>query len=117
MDKQSNQNPADAAALAIVGGIDDMGGFPLLRPSGPSGLIVPAGDRLTLAEMQAAVGGYVEAVPLAERYQQGGERLVMLVDEDGRGKGLDLNPLATLLVESAIWIVGPALVIPVGELA
>ena len=54
----------------------------------------------SLEEAQKLVGGYVELIKLPDGSQ-------LFVDEDGRSKGLDLNPLATALYGQRI--IGPAL--------
>ena len=62
-------------------------------------------DFLTFAQEQ--VGGYVESVPL-QLFKRQGIHTRMLVDEDGRMKGLPLNLWASFLIDRAI--VGPALI-------
>lgn len=65
------------------------------------------GKTFSLTELQEAVGGYIEIVPIAED-------VIMVIDEEGKLKGKPPNALA-----SVIWwasygstddpIVGPAL--------
>lgn len=57
-----------------------------------------------LHAMQAAVGGYIETVTLAED-------AVMIVDEEGLLKALNQNALASLVARQQI--VGPALLVGV----
>ena len=47
----------------------------------------------TLAELQAAVGGYIETVPHFETYE--GEAAVAFCNEEGKVDGLPLNGVAT----------------------
>lgn len=75
----------------------------------PSGLVAASNVETDLAGLQAVVGGYLEAVALDERTH-------LYCDEEGKIKGLELNHLATLLVESYRpgWpdvICGPAVVL------
>ena len=66
-------------------------------------------DRMALSQLQAVVGGYIEAVYLRSAE---GERIVMFVNEDGKRLDLPLNLRATQLAheQHAIgpddWIVG-----------
>lgn len=71
--------------------------------SAPSHPMPANGKTWTLDEVQGLVGGYVELIGLPEG-------LSMLVDEDGRMKGLPLNQGASLL--AGVPIVGTALVFP-----
>jgi hypothetical protein len=50
----------------------------------------PNGRDFTLAEVQAAVGGYVECVPL------GDTGLIALMNEDGQSLQLPINDFATM---------------------
>ena len=59
----------------------------VIRADGTSAEIKPKGKKLSLEEMQAAVGGYIERVSV-----RGGE---IYVDEDGIAKGLPLNQKAS----------------------
>jgi hypothetical protein len=59
----------------------------VIRADGTSAEINPKGKKLSLEEMQAAVGGYIERVTV-----RGGE---IYVDEDGIAKGLPLNQKAS----------------------
>ncbi len=67
------------------------------------------GQSFTLDELQAFVGGYIEAVYLQER-----ERRVLLVNEDGRAQGLPHNEAASILAGQPV--VGDALLCTRGEL-
>jgi Domain of unknown function (DUF3846) len=68
-----------------------------------------SGPAFTLPELQAIVGGYIEAV----RVPGGGARL-MFVNEEGKREGLPLNPIATRLVWPSLqfddYIVGDVIV-------
>lgn len=76
----------------------------LLKVDGTSEELQPAGDRWTLAEWQAAVGGNVELIHLL------GGRWALLVDEEGLLKGLSENRRASDVARRSI--VGPALLLP-----
>lgn len=68
--------------------------------------VYPKGDKWTLEELQALVGGYIE--PLYRTNCLPGN--LMLVDEDGLSKGLPVNNRATL--KAGRQIVGTALIVP-----
>ena len=75
-----------------------------------------SGDVFTLPELQAAVDGYIEAVYFPDG-------TVMLVNEEGKLKGMPYNDAATELARRAHallspddHIVGPALVLTRHEL-
>lgn len=68
--------------------------------------VYPKGDKWTLPELQAHVGGYIE--PLYRTKCAAGN--LMLVDEDGLSKGLPVNNRATL--KAGRQIVGTALIVP-----
>lgn len=55
-----------------------------------------------LEALQYAVGGYIETIPL-------GHGALMIVDEEGRLKGLARNRIASLV--AGMDIVGPALIV------
>ena len=77
----------------------------IYRVDGTIENVTPAtGGEFTLDEVQKIVGGYVELVRLDEGF--------FLVDEDGRYKGLPINPQATALAAQSLGpltIVGTAL--------
>ena len=81
-----------------------------IRPSGEISTC-PCGDdgSITLEEMQEAVGGYIEVVRLAF------DRLVMIVNEEGKLRGLPYNPAATAIMGvgglPGDYIVGTALLV------
>ncbi|MGH9238791.1 MAG: DUF3846 domain-containing protein [Vicinamibacterales bacterium] len=79
----------------------------LMIPGHAAREVVPAnGHAFTLDEMQAFVGGYIEILRLPD-----GRALV--INEEGKLRGLPLNPEATVLAAPRIapdFIVGPALV-------
>jgi len=58
-----------------------------------------------LAQLQAAVGGYIEPIYLGPKAD--GRRDVMIVNEDGRSLRLPVNPTATLLAAQVGNIAGP----------
>lgn len=68
--------------------------------------VYPKGEKWTLAELQAHVGGYIE--PIYRTKCAPGN--LMLVDEDGLSKGLPVNNRATL--KAGRQIVGTALIVP-----
>jgi hypothetical protein len=66
----------------------------LYKPDGTQEDVQPRdGQKFTLEEAQKLVGGYVQTIKL-----NGSERLVF--DEDGRPKGLPVNPEASALLQS-----------------
>lgn len=71
--------------------------------SEPSHPMPANGKTWTLDEVQGLVGGYVQLIQLDDG-------LTMLVDEEGRMKGLPLNQGASLL--SGHPVVGTALIFP-----
>ena len=78
-------------------------------PSGMKTEVKPInGKYFKLEELQAIVGGYIECVYL-------NDGMTMVVNEEGKLKGLPCNDLATEIIRnSGIYdvIVGPALVCP-----
>lgn len=64
------------------------------------------GKKFTLAEAQGLVGGYVQMVPI-------GPKRFLLVDEDGRPKGLPLNSAASTTF--GMMLVGHVLCCEKGE--
>lgn len=60
-------------------------------------------DFPSLGYLQRAVGGYIELIPLFEKFLDGGQMVpcVAYCNEDGKVNGLCLNRLATLLWFSA----------------
>ena len=59
----------------------------------------------TLEALQEAVFGYIEAITLVP------DRAVMIVNEEGRIRGMAVNPAASAV--SGIPVVGPALIVGV----
>lgn len=63
--------------------------------------------KLTLTEMQEAVGGYIilaprpDGTPFPRRKRKGG--WTMIVNEDGMPKGLPFNPVASLVMGYEIY--------------
>jgi len=68
-----------------------------------------SGAAFSLAELQAFVGGYIEAV-----YLPGG--VVMLVNEEGKLEGLPYNEPATALYGAGDPIAGNAIVCSMAEM-
>lgn len=81
----------------------------IIRVDGSEIKVKPAGahGKLTLEQLQAAVGGYIEHLSLPS----GGS---MFIDEEGKLKGKQYNPEATKLVRGVIGddddIVGDAII-------
>lgn len=70
------------------------GRMTIIHPTGHSearDLTAPPG----LDALQKAVGGYIETVPLFERFE--GEPCVAYCNEDGKIQGLTINPAASRL--------------------
>lgn len=88
----------------------------LIPPEGIAHEIEPAhGPAFTLQELQAFVGGYIEAVYLSDGR-------IMFINEDGKREELPINAIATELARMsglAPWdqIVGPAIVCTRAEIA
>lgn len=75
----------------------------LIHTSGFREEVRPAsGEKFTLKELQAHVGGYIQLVKTKRGNQ-------MLVDEDGIDKILPVNPTASVLFGARI--LGPALLL------
>ena len=68
--------------------------------------IITADIENTLEALQAAVDGYIEAVTLIP------DKAVMIVNEEGRLRGMTPNPIASVVANTQI--VGPAVVVGVG---
>ncbi len=70
----------------------------LLKASGATVVLTPGNGRsFTLAELQAAVGGYLEVVP-TRRTDEAGATLFMVLNEDGKRLRLAVNLTATVLL-------------------
>jgi len=83
------------------------GHFVIIKASGEVE-IKPRETRPTLEEVQKAVDGYVQLMPLKQfggRFKWHGELAQMLVNEDGRSKNLPPNKVATQLLRdfSELW--------------
>jgi hypothetical protein len=83
----------------------------IIKPDGSSEYIRPKnGEEFSLKELQAAVGGFIELVPLrtVNFYDE-----VMIVNENGKYQGLRLNQRATELaaIEETDFIVGNVLLL------
>jgi hypothetical protein len=84
----------------------------ILHADGRIEYVMPAnGKMFTLPELQAIVGGYIEMA------RTNGE-LVMILNEEGKLKGLKTNLFATALYRyrSADYIVGDVLLVELGFL-
>lgn len=72
----------------------------LLRPDGDHETRQVAEEGPTLKELQEAVGGHIETVPsvLADEWTgEPGGKVIMVINEEGKLKGLPVNTTATLL--------------------
>ena len=68
----------------------------ILTPHGPATLAdLPAGETEAFAWIRAQVDGYVEQHTITQPVT--GERITIWMNEDGRMRGLPVNPLATSL--------------------
>jgi len=87
----------------------------LIQPDGSNDEVVPEdGQRFTLPELQAHVGGYIENVRLpAETKVNGYPIQTMYVNEEGRWENLEHNLNASMIADR--HIVGNALVLFQGE--
>lgn len=78
--------------------------------SDPQPVAPASGQSFTLEELQAFVGGYIEAV--YPGWSERGQPLVLFVNEDGKRLGLPFNRWATVLMRGRLraddCIVGPA---------
>ncbi len=68
------------------------GSYVLIKPQGEDEAVIV--DKVSLEKAQDLVGGYVEVVPMFNRYL--GASCVVLCDEEGKLKGKDRNNRATL---------------------
>jgi hypothetical protein len=67
----------------------------ILPPVGKTRAYAPAnGKSFSLREVQAAVGGFVESLPVSDQY-------LMILDEDGKSKDKPLNERATKILHLA----------------
>lgn len=76
--------------------------FEIIKPDGTKEDI---NRKMTLEEMQKAVGGYIELCPT----KPGSGRRVLVVNEEGLLKDLPVNPEATKLANPGTWIQLPGL--------
>jgi hypothetical protein len=77
----------------------------VIPPEGPTQDLSFAGASPSLKELQAAVGGYIEAVPI-----NGVSRTVLIVNEEGLIHRLPENPRASQI--AGRLIVGTAILLP-----
>jgi len=71
----------------------------LFTPGGVfGGTVLPDTTKPTLERLQELVGGYIEPITV----KLGGKLLRAYVDEDGKLKGLPVNPQATELYYAAV---------------
>jgi hypothetical protein len=83
----------------------------IIKPDGSSEFILPKnGDEFSLKELQAAVGGFIQLVPLRTMNNDGD---TMIVNENGKYERLRPNRRATELadIDETDCIVGNALVL------
>lgn len=77
---------------------------------------------IPLRDLQSAIGGYIEVVPLWDQFKFGEmiERAAVFCDEDGKGKNLPLNHAMTVLWRAHLsrlgrrttdYLVGPIAVV------
>jgi hypothetical protein len=65
----------------------------LIKPDGSKQDIAPSqGNKFSLEELQELVGGYIEIVVLSVE-----SRRIMVIDEEGKAKGKEVNISATML--------------------
>jgi hypothetical protein len=81
-------------------------------PDGRETEVKPAkGKKFSLAELQAAVGGYIERILLVP----GNGHATMYGDEDGKCKGLPVNQKASSMAlatrQMNDYVVGPVIVV------
>lgn len=82
----------------------------LVRAWGEERYVTPTqGEKFSLKELQAAVGGYIEIVRLSKN-------MSMVLDEEGKLKDKPLNLIATrlyrVLTKIDDYIVGDVLIVP-----
>lgn len=78
----------------------------LIPANGLVQAVYPKGAKWTLEELQKHVGGYIELIVRTNCLPGN----LMLVDEDGLSKGLEVNNRATL--KAGRQIVGNAMIVP-----
>ena len=79
----------------------------VIQPNGSVSSASPAGKRWTLGELQALVGGYI-----GHRNLPG--HLVVLFDEEGEMRGLEINPSGSAVAGVAlrgVVVIAPASVL------
>ena len=80
----------------------------LFKTSGEQEELKPAGQYLSLEEMQKAVGGYIELIRL-------NDKKALIINEDGKIMKLDFNLKATALAAHVLrhddFIVGNAVLV------
>jgi Domain of unknown function (DUF3846) len=92
----------------------------LIPAAGEPRFLEPAnGVAFTLAELQAAVGGYIEALRVPLELLTDGAPLVLFCNEDGKRQHLPINRFATFMMRTILrpddQIVGDALVCTMTE--
>jgi len=76
----------------------------VLSPDGSSREFLPANRKTyTLEELQEVVGGYIEIISLSNGF-------LMVLNEEGKLKGLPFNEQASQLIPPTDYIVGDVLV-------
>lgn len=72
-----------------------------IKPDGTVKIVYPKAQHFTLREMQELVGGYIEIIPLGQGRQ-------MVIDEEGKLKGLEPNIEASTRARlaGALWTEG-----------
>ena len=82
----------------------------IYKADGTTERIKPAnGGSFALPELQRAVGGFIEHVRMAP----GNGHAIMLINEEGKLRGLPYNALASALIDPDLseYVVGDALII------
>lgn len=83
----------------------------MVTPDGDVTPFPPAnGKTFTLKELQAAVGGYIEVYPMPAK--RGQPKRIVVMDEEGRLKGLPKNALVSQAFGLDALIVGTVIVCP-----
>lgn len=78
----------------------------LLKPDGSKAIARPKGKKFDHKELQKLIGGYFQILPSSKPH------FLLVVDDDGRAKGLEPNLAASQLYTGARQIVGCALHVP-----
>lgn len=81
----------------------------VIHPDGREETVEPKnGTNFSLEELQGVVGGYIEILPLDSE-----DKTIMVLNEEGKLTGLELNPKATFLTRDIGLMPGDVIVGPV----